>query len=114
MTTRFTIAIPTHNRRDTVLLAARSALGQTRPPAQVLVLCDGCTGCTDGTDGTAEALGRLSSARLAAIELPKGSGYDYAHRNGVIGHPDDRLESFGSDRSLPSNRARLASSNQIR
>ncbi len=63
------------------------------------------------TDGTAEAFGRLSSARLAAIELPKGSGYDYAHRNGVIGHPDDRLESFGSDRSLPSNRAHLASSN---
>lgn len=62
------IAIPTHNRRDTVLLAARSALGQTRPPDQLLVLCDGCS------DGTADALRGLGAAQLEAIELPKGIG----------------------------------------
>ena len=50
MPTRFTVAIPTHDRRETVLLAVRSALSQTRPPEQVLVLCDGCG------DGTADAL----------------------------------------------------------
>jgi glycosyltransferase involved in cell wall biosynthesis len=146
--TQFTIAIPTHDRRETALLAARSALGQTRPPEQVLVLCDGCG------DGTAEALRALGSSRLEALELPKAPGYGYEHRNrslelargeailwladddlltpdhlerigelwdtgrfdlvqshGVVVHPDDTLEWFGSDWSLPVNRARLASFN---
>lgn len=71
----FTIAIPTHNRRETVLLAVRSALMQTRPPEQVIVLCDGCT------DGTAEAISGLGDARVEAVELPKLPGYGYAHRN---------------------------------
>lgn len=67
----FAIAIPTHNRRDTVLLAARSALGQTRPLDQLLVLCDGCS------VGTPEALRGLGAAQLKAIESPKGIGYAY-------------------------------------
>ena len=73
--TRFTIAIPTHNRRETVLLAARSALAQTRPPEQIIVLCDGCD------DGTAEAVRSLGSPLTDAIELPKAPGYAYGHRN---------------------------------
>ncbi len=148
MPTQFTIAIPTHDRRETALLAARSALGQTRPPEQVLVLCDGCG------DGTAEALRALGSSRLEALELPKAPGYGYVHRNralelargeailwladddlltpdhlerigelwdtgrfdlvqshGVVVHPDDMLEWFGSDWSLPVNRAQLADFN---
>jgi hypothetical protein len=44
--TTFTIAIPTHDRCETVVLAALSALRQSRSPEQVIVLCDGCT---DGT-----------------------------------------------------------------
>ena len=142
--TQFTIAIPTHDRRETALLAARSALAQTRPPAQILVLCDGCS------DGTAEALRGLGSPRLQALELPKASGYGYEHRNrslelargevilwlgdddlltpdhlsrtgaiwdsrrcdlvqshGVVVAPDDTLEWFGSDWSLPGYRTRL-------
>ncbi len=75
MPTGFTIAIPTHDRRETVLLAARSALAQTRPPEQVIVLCDGCT------DGSAEALHALGDARLEVLDLPKLPGYAYAHRN---------------------------------
>jgi glycosyltransferase involved in cell wall biosynthesis len=73
--TRFTIAIPTHNRRETVLLAARSALAQTRPPEQIIVLCDGCD------DGTGEAVRSLGSPLTDAIELPKAPGYAYGHRN---------------------------------
>jgi glycosyltransferase involved in cell wall biosynthesis len=73
--TTFTIAIPTHNRRETALLAARSALGQTRPPIEVVVLCDGCT------DGTADAVRAVGDSRLVAVELAKGPGYGYAHRN---------------------------------
>jgi glycosyltransferase involved in cell wall biosynthesis len=75
MSTAFTIAIPTHDRRELVTLAVRSALAQTRPPLEVLVLADGCT------DGTAEALSALGDARVRAIELPKGTGYGYEHRN---------------------------------
>lgn len=75
MATGFTIAIPTHDRRDTVLLAARSALAQTRPAADVIVLCDGCT------DGTVEALGELGDERLQVLDLPKLPGFAYAHRN---------------------------------
>ena len=75
MTTGFTIAIPTHDRRETVLLAARSALAQTRAPEQVIVLCDGCT------DGSAEALRTLGDERLEVLDLPKLPGYAYGHRN---------------------------------
>lgn len=74
-TTTFTVAIPTHDRRETALLAALSALRQTRPPVDVLVLCDGCT------DGTAEAIREIDDPRFEAVELPKGIGYAYEHRN---------------------------------
>ncbi len=80
MRTRFTIAIPTHNRRDTVLLAVRSALAQTRPPEQVIVLCDGCS------DGTAEALRGLAAPLVEVAELPKAPGYGYEHRNHSLQH----------------------------
>lgn len=75
MSATFTIAIPTHNRRATVVLAARSALSQTRPPVEVIVLCDGCT------DGTETALEELGDHRLCVLTLPKLPGYAYAHRN---------------------------------
>ena len=71
----FTIAIPTHDRRETVLLAIQSALAQSEPPGQVLVLCDGCT------DGTAEAVRGLGDERVEALELEKLAGYAYEHRN---------------------------------
>jgi glycosyltransferase involved in cell wall biosynthesis len=74
----FTIAIPTHDRRETALLAARSALAQTRAPAQLLLLCDGCT------DGTAEAARALGDARIEALELEKAPGYGYEHRNRAL------------------------------
>lgn len=73
--TTFTVAIPTHNRRETVVLAVLSALRQTLPPVQVLVTCDGCT------DGTADALRAIGDPRVTAIELEKGQGYAYGHRN---------------------------------
>lgn len=78
MPTTFTIAIPTHDRRETVELAARSALGQTRSPEQVIVLCDGCT------DASADALRAIGDPRLEVLELPKLPGYAYEHRNRSI------------------------------
>jgi hypothetical protein len=76
--TAFTIAIPTHNRRETLLLALSTALEQTRPAAQVLVLCDGCT------DGSAEAARGIGDPRVEVLELPKLGGYGYAHRDLAI------------------------------
>ncbi len=75
MSTAFSVAIPTHDRRELVTLAVQSALAQTRPPLEVLVLADGCG------DGTADALRGLDDERVRVIELPKGPGYAYAHRN---------------------------------
>lgn len=73
--TTFTLAIPTHDRRETVVLAVQSVLRQTRVPEQIIVTCDGCT------DGTADALRALGDDRIAVIELDKGAGYAYGHRN---------------------------------
>ncbi len=146
--TRFTIAIPTHDRRETALLALRSALCQTRPPEQVLVLCDGCS------DGTEAAIRELGNSTVEVVELAKSTGYGYEHRNrslelaacdaiiwladddllvpdhlerigelwdtghfdlvqcdGVVVHPDDTLEWFGSDWSVPYSRERLEAMN---
>ncbi|MCW2997782.1 MAG: glycosyl transferase family protein [Solirubrobacterales bacterium] len=82
MDTRFAVAVPTHDRRETTLLAVRSALAQTRPPDVVLVLCDGCS------DGTAEAVRALADPRVRVLDLPKGPGYAYAHRNLALDLPD--------------------------
>ncbi|MGB2710452.1 MAG: glycosyltransferase family A protein, partial [Conexibacter sp.] len=148
MPVSFTIAVPTHDRRETVVLAVRSALAQTRPPAQVIVLCDGCS------DGSADALRALGDARVEVLELEKAPGYGYEHRNrslelargeailwladddlllpdhlerlgarwdtgrydlvhsaGVVVHPDDTFEWFGSDWSVPGHRAVLEQHN---
>lgn len=78
MAVGFTVAIPTHDRRETAVMAALSALRQTRPPERVLVLCDGCS------DGTADAIRALGDERAAALDLPKGDGYGYAHRNRAL------------------------------
>ena len=75
MAAAFTVVIPTHNRRETALLAVRSALAQTRPPGHVIVIADGCT------DGTVDAMRELGDDRVDALELPKGPGYGYGHRN---------------------------------
>ena len=61
MSVEFTVGIPTHNRRETVLLALASALEQTRPPVRVYVVADGCT---DGTQEAVHALGECSEVRL--------------------------------------------------
>lgn len=79
MGVEFTIAVPTHDRRETALLAVRSVLAQTRPPTAVIVLCDGCT------DGTADAVRALGDTRVEALELAKGPGYAYDHRNRALG-----------------------------
>ena len=92
MQTTFAVAIPTHNRCETVLLAALSALRQTRPPEQVIVLCDGCT------DATAATIRALDDPGVIALTLPKGVGYAYEHRNRALEHTSvDAILWIGDD-----------------
>jgi len=90
----FTVGIPTHNRRETVLLAVASALEQTRQPARICVVADGCT------DGTAEALAALGEDRVEVIERPKGRGYGYEHRNEVLERAGDGAVAWLGDDDL--------------
>ncbi|MGL6279903.1 MAG: glycosyltransferase family 2 protein [Gaiella sp.] len=94
MPTRFTVAIPTHDRRETAVLAASSALRQSRSPEHVVVLCDGCT------DGTAEAIRALDDPRVAVLELPKGPGYAYAHRDRALDVAGDGVVVWCGDDDL--------------
>jgi glycosyltransferase involved in cell wall biosynthesis len=70
-----TVAVPTHNRAATVVMAVKTALNQSRPPRRVLVLADGCT------DDTVDACRAIGDPRVEALDLPKEPGYGYLHRN---------------------------------
>ncbi len=94
MAVEFTVGIPTHNRRETVLLALASALEQTRPPKQVLVVADGCT------DGTQEAVRGLGDDRVEVLDRPKGFGCGYAHRNEVLERADAGVVAWLADDDL--------------
>lgn len=90
----FTVAIPTHDRRELVTLAVHSALAQTRPPLEVIVLADGCT------DGTADALRALGDQRVRVVELDKGPGYAYDHRNVALREARGDIVSWLGDDDL--------------
>jgi hypothetical protein len=88
------VVIPTFNRRETALLAARSALGQTRSPLEVLVVCDGCT------DGTVEAVGALGDPRARALDLPKAPGHGYENRTRALERARGDVVAYLSDDDL--------------
>src|SRR5688500_18667645 len=90
----FTVAIPTHNRRETCVMAVQSALAQTRAPVEVLVIADGCT------DGTVEAVRGLDDERAVALDLPKGPGYGYGNRNEALRRARGSVVSWLGDDDL--------------
>ena len=60
---RFSVVIPTYQRRDLVVAAVRALAAQTGPSAEVVVVVDG------STDGTAAALRALEAdVRLTVVE----------------------------------------------
>jgi hypothetical protein len=88
------VVIPTFNRRETVVLAVRSALAQTRSPLEVLVVCDGCT------DDTVEAIAALGDARARALDLPKAPGRGYANRTRALEQARGDVIAYLSDDDL--------------
>jgi glycosyltransferase involved in cell wall biosynthesis len=97
----FSVIIPTYQRRDAVVMAARSALGQTIAEIEVIVVDDG------STDGTANALAALADARLRTIVQPNMGAA--AARNVGVAQARGRYIAFldSDDQFLPDHLADL-------
>jgi glycosyltransferase involved in cell wall biosynthesis len=97
----FSIVIPTYQRRDAVVMAARSALGQTIGDIEVIVVDDG------STDGTADALAAVIDPRLRTIvQANLGAA---AARNAGVANARGRFIAFldSDDQFLPDHLADL-------
>ncbi len=71
------VVIPTFNRRDLVVQAVRSVLGQTYPDVYCLVIDNG------STDGTAEALAAMADPRLRLLVHDRPMGGPGARNIGI-------------------------------
>jgi hypothetical protein len=74
------ILVPTHDHAATLDLAIHSALGQTVPEIEVIVIGDGVG------DDTREVVGGLTreDARVRFLDLPKGPNHGEVHRGTAI------------------------------
>lgn len=83
------VVIPTRNRPQMVLAAVRSALSQTLPPAEVIVVIDGPATLDAEApqliveDETEAALAQIADVRLRIITLPSQVGGAEARNVGV-------------------------------
>ena len=91
---RYSVVIPTHNRRDYVLRAIRSCLGQTGPGIEVLVVDDG------STDGTREAVAQLLDPRLRLIVHATNRGVCPARNSGAAAAQGEWVVFLDSDDEL--------------
>ena len=76
MRLRISVVIPTYNRRDKVTRAVRSALGQTWPPLEVIVVDDG------SSDGTPDHLRQEFGAAGVVVHCQKNGGPSRARNTG--------------------------------
>jgi glycosyltransferase involved in cell wall biosynthesis len=72
-----TVVIPTRNRPQMVVGAVKSALAQTYPIAEVMVVVDGAD------DSTVEALENLGDPRVRCFVLPVNGGANKARNQGA-------------------------------
>jgi glycosyltransferase involved in cell wall biosynthesis len=86
---RIAAVIPTFNRAELVTRAIRSALAQTRPPAEVIVVDDG------STDDTRERLGELGG--LVRYVYQQNAGGAAARNRGVEEASADWIAFLDSD-----------------
>ena len=77
MKNRVSVVIPTRNRPDSVVTAVASALGQTRPVEEVIVVVDGPDSLT------VRALAALPDPRLHVIVLAESRGANNARNHGA-------------------------------
>lgn len=71
------VVIPAYNRSSTVARAIHSALSQTVPPLEVLVIDDG------STDDTLSVIGQFSDPRVRCVSLSPNRGAQHARIRGV-------------------------------
>lgn len=103
MPVSFTAIVPTHNRRERLLMALESVLVQTRPPEQILVVADGCT------DGSVKAVEGLGDERIEVLDMPKGHRLGWPHRNEALRRRRGDVVAYLSDDDLwfPDHLARI-------
>jgi len=84
------VVIPTHDRGRVVVEAIESALAQTYPQTEVIVVDDG------STDDTAERVGRLRDARVRYLRRPH-AGVSAARNAGIAAATGDLVAFLDSD-----------------
>ena len=84
------VVIPTHDRGRVVVEAIESALAQTHPPLEVIVVDDG------STDDTAERVGRLRDARVRYLRRSH-AGVSAARNAGIAAATGDLVAFLDSD-----------------
>lgn len=75
------VVIPTRGRPDLVVIAVESALAQTRPPAEVIVVVDGPDRATVARLRALQAARR--GAPLVILELERSEGANSARNHGI-------------------------------
>jgi hypothetical protein len=104
MAPRFSVLLPTRNRSKLLRLAIASALAQTEPDLELLVVGDGCT------DDSAGVCASFGDSRIRWFDLPKAFGFGYANRNVALRQSTGAFIAFIADDDLllPDHLARVA------
>ena len=85
------VIVPTRNRPDSVARAVRSALHQTLPPHEVVVIVDG------PDSATVQALEDIGDSRVTVIELAENGGASRARNVGVSNSTGDWVAFLDDD-----------------
>lgn len=97
MSNDVSVVIPAYNSERYVAEAIRSALGQTQPPAEVIVIDDG------STDGTADVVRSISDPRVH-YSYQENGGIGAARNNGIQQARSTYLSFLDSDDCWPADK----------